>query len=99
MTSQRVTTPTALTSMSYSHLALLSLVCLTVLGAWAESQVPISVSPVHATSSSQTSDVKVPVVLGVMSRCPDAVLCESVFDYVLKDVLDKVNLSLTFIGR
>lgn len=44
-------------------------------------------------------DVKVPVVLGVMSACPDAILCESVFDNVLKKVGGKVDLSLTFIGR
>lgn len=44
-------------------------------------------------------DKKVPVTLGVMSRCPDALLCESVFDHVLKKVGDKVDLSLTFIGK
>lgn len=44
-------------------------------------------------------DVKVPVVLGVMSRCPDAVLCETVFDHVLERVVDKIDLSLTFIGK
>lgn len=44
-------------------------------------------------------DVKVPVVLGVMSQCPDAILCESVIDRVLDQVAGKVDLSLTFIGR
>ena len=44
-------------------------------------------------------DVKVPVVLGVMSACPDALLCESVFDRVLKRVGNKMDLSLTFIGQ
>ncbi|KAI0638055.1 hypothetical protein C8Q77DRAFT_1214969 [Trametes polyzona] len=44
-------------------------------------------------------DVKVPVVLGVMSRCPDAVLCETVFDRVVERVADKIDLSLTFIGK
>jgi hypothetical protein len=43
--------------------------------------------------------VKVPVVLGVMSRCPDAIFCESVIDRVLKKVRHKVDLSLTFIAR
>ncbi|KAG0709625.1 hypothetical protein DFH29DRAFT_792799 [Suillus ampliporus] len=43
--------------------------------------------------------VKVPVVLGVMSRCPDAILCESVFDRVLQRVGDKVDISLSFIAR
>lgn len=33
-----------------------------------------------------------------MSGCPDALLCESVFDHVLDRVSDKVDLSLTFIG-
>lgn len=45
------------------------------------------------------ADVKVPVILGVMSRCPDALLCESVFDDVLKRVEDKVDLKLSFIAR
>ena len=43
--------------------------------------------------------VKVPVVLGVMSACPDAIFCEAVFDDVLAQVGDKVDLSLTFIGK
>lgn len=43
-------------------------------------------------------DIKVPVVLGVMSQCPDAILCESVFDKVLQKVGDKIDLSLTFLG-
>ncbi|KAJ3531835.1 hypothetical protein NM688_g7514 [Phlebia brevispora] len=43
-------------------------------------------------------EVKVPVVLGVMSACPDAILCESVFDHVLQQVGEKVDLSLTFLG-
>lgn len=44
-------------------------------------------------------DVKVPVTLGVMSRCPDAMLCESVFDKVLAQIGSKVQLSLSFIGK
>ena len=46
----------------------------------------------------QLHDVKVPVVLGVMSRCPDAILCESVFDEVIGEVGNKIDLTLTFIG-
>jgi hypothetical protein len=42
---------------------------------------------------------KVPVILGVMSQCPDALYCEAVFDKVLHQVGDIVDLSLTFIGR
>src|SRR5437868_3480384 len=43
--------------------------------------------------------VKVPVVLGVMSACPDAFACETVFDGVLEQVSHQVQLSLSFIGR
>lgn len=42
---------------------------------------------------------KVQVVLGVMSQCPDAIYCESVFDDVLNQVGDIVDMKLTFIGR
>ncbi|KAG5221601.1 secreted protein [Salix suchowensis] len=44
--------------------------------------------------STMFADVKVPIHLGVMSRCPDAVLCESVFDKVLPRVIGKIDLSL-----
>ncbi|KAI0322439.1 hypothetical protein OF83DRAFT_731405 [Amylostereum chailletii] len=44
-------------------------------------------------------DVKVPVTLGVMSRCPDALLCEAVFDQVLKKVADKIDYELTYIAE
>jgi hypothetical protein len=44
-------------------------------------------------------DIKVPLELGVMSACPDAILCESVFDKVLNEVGDKVDLSLSFLAR
>ncbi|KAI0698545.1 hypothetical protein C8T65DRAFT_660543 [Cerioporus squamosus] len=50
------------------------------------------------TAFAGPEEVKVPVVLGVMSGCPDALLCESVFDHVLDRVSAKVDLSLTFIG-
>ena len=46
----------------------------------------------------EVEDVKVPVVLGVMSQCPDALICEATFDKVLSQVGDKVDLSLSFIG-
>jgi len=35
------------------------------------------------------ADIKVQVQLGVMSRCPDALLCESRFNEVLDKVADK----------
>ncbi|TEB30259.1 hypothetical protein FA13DRAFT_1594428, partial [Coprinellus micaceus] len=44
-------------------------------------------------------DVKVPVQLGVMSACPDALLCESLFNEVLKHTEDKVDLSLVYVAR
>ncbi|EIM85632.1 uncharacterized protein STEHIDRAFT_81113 [Stereum hirsutum FP-91666 SS1] len=58
-------------------------------------QEPFTTNP---TTPSPFDDVKVPVTLGVMSRCPDAQLCEAVFDQVLKKVRDKVEFSLTFVG-
>lgn len=44
-------------------------------------------------------DVRVPVTLGVMSQCPDAMLCESVFDQVLKKVMNIVDMTLTYVGQ
>ena len=44
--------------------------------------------------------VRVPVLLGVASRCPNTIFCEDFFDRVLKEVgHDKVDLRLTFIGK
>jgi hypothetical protein len=43
--------------------------------------------------------IRVPVTLGVMSQCPDAMLCESVFDRVLKEVMDIVDMQLTYLGQ
>lgn len=43
--------------------------------------------------------IKVPVQLGVMSRCPDALLCEATFNDVLAQVWDKVDLSLVYIAK
>ncbi|GJE84125.1 hypothetical protein PsYK624_002010 [Phanerochaete sordida] len=54
-------------------------------------QVPMAGEP--------PADTKVPVLLGVMSACPDALVCESVFNHVLQKVGDKVDLDLTFIGQ
>ncbi|KAF5388307.1 hypothetical protein D9615_000404 [Tricholomella constricta] len=44
-------------------------------------------------------DVKVPVQLGVMSRCPDALLCENVFNEVLRKVSNKIQLSLVYVAK
>lgn len=60
------------------------------------------VRPLQVQDNSQiifTEDVKVPVVLGVMSRCPDAMLCEAVWDRVLQRVGSKVDVSLSFIAK
>jgi len=46
-----------------------------------------------------TPDIKVPIQLGVMSRCPDALMCESTFNEVLSTVIDKVDLSLVYIAK
>jgi len=44
--------------------------------------------------------LRVPITLGVMSRCPDAHACEAVFDNVLRRVgHDKVNIELTFVAK
>lgn len=45
------------------------------------------------------NDIKVPVQLGVMSRCPDALLCENTFNHVLKKVSERVDLSLIYIAK
>ncbi|KAG1779698.1 hypothetical protein EV702DRAFT_965650 [Suillus placidus] len=58
--------------------------------------------PLTAQYQFQTAisdDMKVPVVLGVMSRCPDAILCESVFNRVLQRVGEKIEISLSFIAK
>lgn len=47
----------------------------------------------------QSIDIKVPVQLGVMSRCPDALFCESVFDRVLPKIAAKVDFSLIYIAK
>lgn len=44
-------------------------------------------------------NTRVPVQLGVMSRCPDALLCESRFNQVLDQVSDKVDLSLVYVAK
>ncbi|KAG6854792.1 hypothetical protein C0991_001219 [Blastosporella zonata] len=68
---------------------------------------PVAVRAFHIPSLfSQNSgqfnvidDVKVPVQLGVMSRCPDALLCENVFNQVLKKVSDRVDISLVYVAK
>jgi hypothetical protein len=43
-------------------------------------------------------NIKVPVALGVMSQCPDALICESIFDQVLHKVANKMDLTLRYIA-
>ncbi|CCL99423.1 uncharacterized protein FIBRA_01441 [Fibroporia radiculosa] len=78
---------------------LLSLVAVSAF-AFGSLAIPKSHSPLLVQTEHELdyADTKVPVILGVMSRCPDALLCESVFDHVLKKVIDRVDLSLSFIG-
>ncbi|GJJ07105.1 hypothetical protein Clacol_001305 [Clathrus columnatus] len=42
---------------------------------------------------------RVPVILGVMSRCPDALLCESVLDTTFKKTWPLISLDLSFIAK
>jgi hypothetical protein len=42
---------------------------------------------------------RVPVMLGVMSRCPDALLCETLFDNVIPKVAPKIDLSLAYLAK
>ncbi|GLB33799.1 putative gamma interferon inducible lysosomal thiol reductase (GILT) [Lyophyllum shimeji] len=44
-------------------------------------------------------DIKVPVQLGVMSRCPDALLCETLFNDVVQKASDKMDLSLVYVAK
>ncbi|KAH9965871.1 hypothetical protein BC827DRAFT_1180510 [Russula dissimulans] len=50
-------------------------------------------------SAPTTNDVRVPVTLGVMSRCPDALKCEALFDSIIPRVREKINLSLAYVAK
>ncbi|KAF8592171.1 hypothetical protein K439DRAFT_1610579 [Ramaria rubella] len=69
---------------------LLSLILLVVASAFGLAHPPAQ-SPFVLTN-------RVPILLGVMSRCPDALLCESVFDGALKQTWGIVDVALSFIG-
>lgn len=49
--------------------------------------------------NSFTDGLRVPVILGVMSRCPDALLCETLFDKVIPKVAEKIEVSLAYVAR
>ncbi|KAJ6613455.1 hypothetical protein B0H10DRAFT_2165316 [Mycena sp. CBHHK59/15] len=46
----------------------------------------------------QDDEIRVAVELGVMSRCPDALLCETVFNQVLEKIGEKMVLTLVYIA-
>lgn len=86
----------SLTSNIIMHLVhFLSLVQTTVLGLYLLTFRMQNLLPWDPSSN----DVKVPVHLGVMSRCPDALYCEKIFDNVLKKVEKIVDLSLIYIAK
>jgi len=49
--------------------------------------------------SIKEDDVKVPVQLGVMSKCPDALLCEGVFNQVIPKVENKIDISTVYVAK
>lgn len=55
-----------------------------------------SARPVQQSWSSNS--LRVPVTLGVMSRCPDALLCETLFDSVIPRVAEKIDLALAYVA-
>jgi hypothetical protein len=55
-------------------------------------------TPNNVQQSWSTDALRVPVTLGVMSRCPDALLCETLFDKVIPRVAEKIDLSLAYIA-
>lgn len=63
--------------------------------------IPMNREALLVPSREEWHDIRrVPITLGVMSRCPDALTCEAVFDDVLRRVgYEKVDLALTFIAR
>ncbi|KAH9918211.1 uncharacterized protein BXZ73DRAFT_53124 [Epithele typhae] len=81
----------------FTTTALLSCLHALVLhGALARTTSPMLVQPQAPWTAGDP--VKVPVILGVMSACPDAILCETVFDRVLARAAGKMDLQLTFVG-
>jgi len=62
------------------------------------SLVAVYASPRAVQKPWSASTIRVPVTLGVMSRCPDALLCETLFDNVIPRVAEKINLSLVYVA-
>ncbi|KAL8292079.1 hypothetical protein RQP46_001545 [Phenoliferia psychrophenolica] len=59
--------------------------------------LPILASP--AQTPFQLAPARVPVLLGVMSRCPDARVCETVWDRVLARIPELVDVQAVYIGK
>jgi len=60
----------------------------------------LAISPQKPFITSAGANVTlVPVTLGIMSRCPDAAICESIFDDVLDRAGQKVQMHLSFIAK
>jgi len=55
-------------------------------------------TPKVAQQSWSIDALRVPVILGVMSQCPDALLCETLFDKVIPRVAEKIELSLAYVA-
>ncbi|KAJ6485012.1 hypothetical protein C8R47DRAFT_1130511 [Mycena vitilis] len=50
--------------------------------------------------TSKSDGIRVPVELGVMSRCPDALACETIFNDVLNEVgRERMDLSLVYVAN
>ena len=60
--------------------------------------VAASATPTAVQQSWSISTRRVPVTLGVMSRCPDALLCETLFDKVIPRVAEKIDIALAYVA-
>jgi hypothetical protein len=60
--------------------------------------VASSATPAAVQQSWSISTRRVPVTLGVMSRCPDALLCETLFDKVIPRVAEKIDIALAYVA-
>ena len=75
---------------------MLSLAVLSLLIPFSLCAVPLAV---QEASFSVYDDVKVPVHLAVQSRDPDALLCENIFDTVIRRVGKKIDLTLVYVAE
>ena len=84
-----------------SFLFIIPLIALVLASAFAHSPPMTMDIAAAAAQSPFTLDNSnhVPVLLGVMSRCSDTILCESVFDDVLQHTWDIVDITLSFVGK